>query len=645
MIYRCVIVFVPYIYNVEFRNRFQQRKVITVLKGYTGTIVRVNLTAGKIDYQRIDETSVRKYIGGVGFAVKILWEETDSTTRPLSPENPLIFMTGPLTGTAVPSSSRHIVAGISPLTGIWGQSHAGGSWADELRHAGFDGVVVTGESSHPVYLWLKDGRAEIRDAGHLWGKDTFETAERVARETDEKVSTACIGRAGERLVKLAGIMSDGQNGRAAARCGLGALMGAKKLKAIAVKGTLPLAFHDEAGFKEGVRKLRESAVPRKPDESLEDDVLFFKKYFEAGRIPVKNWSVGTYEPGLVYPESLRESKPMLCVHCPYGCCESYRVSSGERHMVWEAWGPLGTNCLIADVEAMQKAYNLCNRFGIDTISTGAVIAFAMECYEKGLISASDTDGIELTWGNKEAVVELVRKIGEREGFGELLGDGVKRASEHIGGLAVEYAMQVKGLEFPAHDPRSTSGFALEYATGCIGASHMEATGVRQIENAYERPNPRTSPELGFPEALKRFDAEGKGRLVAKGQDFGCLLDSLTVCLFLSLDRWVQPSSYVRLINSATSWDMDLAEFLTIGERISNLKRMFNVRRGISRKDDTLPPRILTQKLSGGTRGHLPHLGLMLNEYYAARGWSEEGIPTGETLTRLGLGECLGKAVA
>lgn len=235
-----------------------------MVKGYTGAIVQVDLTTAKTSYEQIDEGTARKYIGGVGLAAKILWDGTKSDTEPLSPENCLIFMTGPLTGSIVPKSSRYIIAGISPLTGIWGQSHSGGSWADELRHAGFDGIVVRGQSSRPVYLWLHDKQAEIRDAGHIWGKDTYEVSDFLQAETDEKASVACIGRAGERLVKFAGIMNDGKQGRAAARCGLGAVMGAKKLKAIVVRGTLPLSFYDEEKLKEGAQRILASFPPRKP---------------------------------------------------------------------------------------------------------------------------------------------------------------------------------------------------------------------------------------------------------------------------------------------------------------------------------------------------------------------------------------------
>ncbi len=613
-----------------------------MLKGYNGKLLRLDLTKGEISYQDIDETIARKYIGGVGLAARMLWDETTPATDPLSPENELIFMTGPLTASVLPKSSRYIVAGISPLTGIWGQAHSGGYFAEELRHAGIDGIVIKGQAKKPVYLWIHNQKAELRDAAPIWGKDTYEVDDILKRETDSKASIASIGLAGERLVRIAGIMNDGRQGRAAARCGLGAVMGAKKLKAIAIRGTLPISFYDEEKLKESARSIQALCQPKKIEERLAHDIGVFKNFFVYGRVPVKNWSEGSFDAGLVYTETMRQAKPLHCARCPVSCLESYQISNGERHMVWEAWGPLGTNCFIANPGAIQQAYSLCNRYGLDCISVGAVISFAMECYAKGLISKDDTDGMELTWGNARSVVELVRRIGEREGtFGRLLGEGVKRAAEHIGGNAMEYAMHVKGLEFPAHDPRALASHALGYATGSTGAAHMEPTGADAIENWMELANPRTSPELGFPVALGRFDTEGKGRLVARTQDFSCMLDSITVCMFLSIAQWVQPSQYLPLLNSATGWDMTLDEFLLTGERIHNLKRMFSVKRGISRKDDILPARILTHRLTtGGTGGNLFHLGAMLNEYYTFRGWSEEGIPTRATLIRLGLEECL-----
>jgi aldehyde:ferredoxin oxidoreductase len=612
-----------------------------VLKGYNNRILRLDLTRGDISYEPIDEATARKYIGGVGIAAKMLWDETTPATGPLSPENELIFMTGPLTGSIMPKSSRYIVAGISPLTGIWGQAHSGGSFADELRHAGLDGIVIKGQSSKPVYLWINNQEAELRDASHIWGKDTWEADELIKPETDRKASIACIGVAGERMVLIAGIMNDGKQGRAAARCGLGALMGAKRLKAIAVRGTQALHFYDEGKLKESVQRLLPFCRPQKAEDRLAHDTTVFNNFFVFGRVPVKNWSEGSFEPGRVYAGAMRQARPLHCTHCPNSCMESYQLKSGERHMVWEAWGPLGTNCYIANAEVMQEAYTLCNKYGVDSISAGAVISFAMECFEKGLISEEDTGGIILNWGNHQSLIEILKQIGERRRFGALLGQGVKRAAEQIGGNAAEYAMQVKGLEFPAHEPRALASHALGYATGSIGAAHMETAGADHLENWMELADPMTAPDLGFPAPFKRFDVEGKGRLVARTQDFSCMMDSITVCLFMVMATGVSPSYFVPILNSATGWQISLDEFMQAGERIHNLKRMFCVKRGISGKDDMLPARILTQRLStGGTRGNIFHLGAMLSDYYAVRGWNEDGIPTREKLAELGLEWCL-----
>lgn len=602
--------------------------------GCYGKIAWVNLSKKEVRNQTVDADLARKYVGGVGLATKILWDETLPQTEPFSPDNLLIFMTGPLTGTLVPSSSRYVVVGISPLTGIFGMAHSGGNWAYELRHSGFIGIVVRGESEKPVYLWVNDGIVEIRDAQHLWGKDTYETSESLQKETDEKASVACIGPAGEKRVRIACIMNDGKAGRAAARCGLGAVMGAKKLKAIAVRGTQPIEVANERGLENTVKEIYEQNPPEKLEEVIDFQVNVLKRFLKIGS-PVKNWRESSFEAGNIIAEELRKTKPYHCRGCPYQDLESKLTVDGERHMVWELWGPLGSNCLISDVEALQKAYSLCNRYGLDTISTGMVISFAMECFEKGLITKRETGGVELFWGNSEAMLELVRKIGEKEGIGELLGEGVKRAAEKIGGLAHEYAMHVKGLELPAHDPRTHMTRALGYATGSIGAAHMETYPGDLLENYLEGTIHFSMPELGYPTMLNRLDMEGKGELTAKMQDYSNVLDSLVVCIFSA--RRIKPSQLVELLNSVNGWNIDLREFMLVGERVFNLKRMFNVIRGISRKDDTLPPRLLTHKrrLSG-----VPFLGAMLNDYYNYRGWSEEGIPTRKKLEELGLDECI-----
>jgi len=610
---------------------------------YTAKLLEADLTEGTCGAIVIDSETKRRFIGGVGLAAKILWDETGAETEPLSQENPLMFMIGPLTGTDMPLSSRYVVSGISPLTGIWGEAHSGGNWGDELRHSGFEGIIVRGRSDKPVYLWVHNGEAEIRDARHLWGKDTYGVDVLIRKETSDTASTTSIGPAGERLVRISCIMNDGKMGRAAARCGFGALMGYKRLKAIAVKGTLGIGVQNEGEFQTGVKRIYELNPVLKPDP--ERYVRNFQNLIEKGGGAVRNFLEGEFEPGRKLAETKRQTTPQYCRHCPYSCGESNIHENGERHMVWESWGIFGLNCLVDNVKALQETYSLCNRYGLDTISTGQVVSFGMECFEKGLVTTKETGGISLTWGNHEAVVQMVREIGEKRGFGEILGDGVRRAAERIGGLAPEYAMHVKGLELPAHDPRATFGRALNYATSNLGATHYEGGDIAAyLEGYMSHFNWYPSPDLGYTAKytqLSRFETKGKGEMVAKSQNWGCMIDSLVLCAFLSLRRNIQPSDHMRLLNAVTGWDMDLQEFMDAGERIFNLKRMLNVRRGVSRKDDTLPARVVTHKLKeGGAAGHLPFLGEMLDEYYTYRQWGEEGIPSKKKLTDLGLGECL-----
>jgi aldehyde:ferredoxin oxidoreductase len=608
---------------------------------FRSRIVLVDLTTGTVNPKDVDEETARKHIGGAGLAARVVWDETDRDTEPLSPANPLIFMTGPLTGTVVPSSSRYVVAGLSPLSGIWGEAHAGGTWGDEFRHTGFDGIVVKGKASKPVYLWIQNGEAKIKDAVHLWGKDTYEVNDILKKETNAKTSVATIGRAGEKLARIACVMSDGNHARAAGRSGMGALMGSKNLKAIAVRGTIQPEIYDR---KKLVSKVKEYYIP--PRVKLGDIQPADKKRLVEGwdllirrRVPIKNWVQGTFD-GFAEKvvRHFEKGEQYYCRRCPSSCLES-RMYAGTRALIWEAMGPMGAACLVDNFEALEKAYELCNRYGLDTIGVGGAIAFAMELYEKGLISRADTGGVDLKWGNHEALVEMTCMIGEREGFGEVLGEGLKIAAQRVGGIASEYAIHHKGLAFPAWDPRWSNALALEYATSNIGAWHcsalMAATGRDMIV-----------PDLGI-SGIDHSAVQGIAATVAKMQVFASLCDALTCCKYLIVSgrttgraesELVQPSHLLEWLNCATGWGLDLKEFLRCGERNINLQRMINVRRGISRKDDILHPRMLTHRRQGhGTRQNLPPLGPMLADYYAYRGWIEEGIPTKEKLTELGLG--------
>ncbi len=611
------------------------------LKGYTGKILHLNLSDSKGRVEDLNEGWARQFIGGSGLGAKFLYEMTDEKTNPLAPETPLIFMTGPFAGTSVPLSGRHAVISRSPLTGIFGESDVGGTWGANLKKAGFDGIIITGKSEKPIYLWVCDGKWEIRNASHLWGRDTYEVDPVLKAETHEKAVVQTIGQAGENQVHLAAIMTDGKDGRAAGRCGLGAVMGSKNLKAIVVYGTGNVSVYDSEAVK---------SLPKEFGAQINKNAENFRKYgtagglsvFEAmGTLPLQNWKfVGRWEESAAKINGFTMSETVLngryfCDACVLGCGRKVKIEKGPYAGV-EGAGPeyetvalLGSNCLIDDLEALCFANELCNRFGLDTISTGAAIAFGMEAYEKGLIDREETGGIELRWGSSEALIEMIKMMAQNKGLGETLGKGVKKASEELGRNSVEFAMHIKGLELAAHDPRGYNGGAVGFATSSRGACHLSG-----FTHSFERL--LKAPEIGIPEPMDRFQVEGKGVLAAKTQNLMGMMDSLKLCKFI-LFGGITITHIVKWYRDVTGREITIGEFMETGERIFNLKRLYNVRLGISRKDDTLPFRSLSFKRAGkGLTPHLPPLGEMLSEYYDYRGWSEEGIPTSEKLKELGL---------
>lgn len=606
------------------------------MKGFVGQILYVNLTDDKYKVMPIEEKLARLFIGGSGLAAKILYDDTSVHTHPLGPENLLIFMTGPLTGT-VPLSGRHQVVAKSPLTGIFGESDVGGSFGVELKRAGFDGVVVTGRADKPVYVWICDGDVEIKNAEYIWGFDSIEADQSLKRETDSKAVSSTIGQAGEKLVRFASVMTDGEHARAAARCGLGAVMGSKKLKAIVVRGTGNVEVADEPNLKKSIREITPTIVEKMKglsDFGTSSGMVTIEK---VGDLPIKNWTLGKFEQGAKKLSGQEMAKSLLtgryyCATCIVGCGRVIKSSLVN----WETAGPeyetlamLGSMCLVDDLKAVAKANELCNRYGLDTISTGAVIAFAMEAYERKLIKPEETNNLELKWGSGEAVIQLIHMIARREGIGRILGEGVKRASEKIGSTASEFALHVKALELPAHDPRAYNSVGLSYATSNRGACHTQG-----LTHVFERS--LTMPELGYTEIQDRFGISGKGEFVAKMQDLMCLLDSLKLCKFI-LFGGIKLQHMIEWLNLVTGRNITQKEFMKAGERIFNLKRMYNVRCGITRKDDTLPNRILTlRRREGGAGQNLPPLGEMLSQYYEYRCWDEFGIPKKEKLIELEL---------
>jgi aldehyde:ferredoxin oxidoreductase len=609
--------------------------------GYTNKIIRINLSSQEIKMQTYPEEILRKYIGGSGLGAKILLEETSRETEPLGPENILIFMTGPMVGTRALNFGRHQVISKSPLTGIYGEANTGGTWGSKLKKAGYDGIIITGKSPEPVFITINKEKIEIKKASKIWGKDTYETDTILKNELGEKIAVCCIGPAGEKLVKYSAIMNDGKHARAAARCGLGAVMGSKKLKAITVYGEEKIKIEKEENLKESIRYW--SPIIRENTKELNKygTAEMMKRIIEQGDHPIKNWRKGTTKAadkltGPAVKEKLQPKK-YYCAQCVIGCGREINKKDGKYGSLtgggpeYETLAMLGTNCLIDNIEGIAKANELCNRYGIDTISTGAVIAFAMEAYERGIINKKQTGGLELTWNNTETMIKMIKKIAYREDIGDLLAEGVQKASEELGAVSEEFAVHVKGMELPAHDPRAKYSNALAYATSPRGACHMNAF-------SYEFEAGEKMPELGYPETMDRFTEEKKAEFVAKFQDLMAIFDSLIGCKFLVFglkDKTVE--TIIKWLNYVTGWDMDSEELLKTGSRIVNIKRIYNIECRKLRKDDTLPPRILNNTRNEGTAANkMPHLEKMLNEYYSYRGWDEFGIPTEKTLKELSL---------
>ena len=603
--------------------------------GYANKILRVNLNNFTTEIQQLDETIIRKYIGGSGIGAKFLYEETTELTDSLSSQSPIIFMTGPLTGSGVPGTGRHEVIFKSPLTNIFARSGVGGSWGVKLKQSGFDGIVISGKSDKPVYLWVHNGEVEFRDANHLWGKDTYEVDKILKGETDEKASTAVIGLAGEKKIKISCIVHDGVHARVAGRCGGGALMGSKNLKAIVVYGTQHISINQPEKLKDYIKETLPHIKEAGKGMSEFGTGGGIMNYEKLGNFPHKNWALSDWEEGAKKICGQEMAKTILvgnytCRHCPIGCGRIVKVTEGPFAPVdgggpeYETLAALGSNCLVDNLEAIAKANELCNRYGLDTMSTGGVIGFAMEAYEKGLISKKDTGGIELKWGDGKALVNMVEKIAKREDIGKLLGEGVKEAALGIGKNSIEFAIYTKGLEPSYHDPRCFFSQALSYATTNRGPCHNGS-------QSHSCEMLGTQPDIGIDKPQDRHQVQGKAEFTIKLQNLMCNFDALVMCKFMHTSGAIKVRPMVNFLNYVTGLNLGVEEFMKTGERIFNLQRLYNVRCGVSRKDDTLPPRFLTLKRD---RDKLPPLGELLSDYYDHRGWNEEGVLTNEKIKEL-----------
>lgn len=588
---------------------------------YAGRYLRVNLTDGTWREEQIADADVRKFLLGSGYAAWLYYREMDPTVQPLDGASTLYIFNGLFTGSFAPAGCRTSFCGRSPLTTIWGEANVGGHWGAALRAAGYDGIVITGRADRPVYLWIdgRDGSVELRSAEHLWGRDCYEAHDALLAETDAKAQVAVIGPAGERLVHYANVMTGGrQEARAAGRGGMGAILGSKRHKAIVVRGgTARPSYHDPEGFRQAVRSA---------NRWIRDNSIGMSKLGTAGGLagaeatgdlPVQNWRGGSWSEGAqrITGQTIVETiliEHHHCFACPIGCGKQVEIREG-RYAGLQGHGPeyetlagFGGLLLNDDLHSIVCMDDLCNRYGLDTISTSACIAFAFEAYEKGLLDDEDTGGMPLRWGDAEAIIKLIHRIARKEGLGELLADGVRAAAARLGPEAESFALHVKGQEFPYHDPRAFVSMAANYATANRGACHLEALSYWRGYGV-KVPGLSHFGETGDGE-FDPHDSRGKGAMAARYQDYMALYNPLGLCKFI-IKGMVGPETVAELVNLALGWDWTTDDVFRTGERIFNLKRLINIRYGIGRADDTLPQRFLTEpRPSGGAAGVLPEIG-------------------------------------
>jgi len=614
--------------KVENRNRLQRER-----KGEKDMnkrdVLRVDLTHGKVEREPLNSKWEKEFIGGRGYATKLLYQEMKAGVDPMSPDNKLVFATGPLTGSSAPTGGRYMAVTKSPLTGFIACSNSGGYWGAELARAGYMHVVLEGKADKPVYLWINDDKVEIRDASKLWGKDTHVTTDALLKEVgDNKARVACIGPAGEKGSPIAAIINDKH--RAAGRSGVGAVMGSKNLKAVVVRGSGVFEASNPGALKEtlktSLQKIKENGVTGEGLPALGTPVLV-NVINQLGSYPHKNFQESYMEEAEKHSGETLAEKYLTgtsnCFACPIGCGRVTKLDDvqGEGPEYETLWA-LGASCGVADLEPIIRANYLCNELGLDTISAGSTVAASMELFEKGYVSPEElAGGPELKFGSGDALVYWIEKMGKVEGFGKKLSQGSYRLGESYG--HPEVSMSVKKQEMPAYDPRGIQGIGLTYAVSNRGGCHVRGYLI--------------SPEvLGLPEKLDPWVTEDKAQWGKIFHDLTAAIDSSGMCLFTSFA--LGADDYAALIKQGAGIDVDAEELLKAGERIWNLERLFNLREGLDpAKDDTLPKRLLNDPIPGGpAKGKVSMLHEMLPEYYELRGWDEKGIPKPAKLAELGL---------
>jgi len=590
-----------------------------MLKGYMHRMLFIDLSTGVISYESADGEVCRDFLGGYGMGARILFTRQKPGVNPLGPDNMLGFITGPFTGTSVPGGSRYVVVSKSPLTGGWGDANSGGDFGPYLKFSGYDAAFFTGISKKPVYLYIREGQAELRDASHIWGKDTYQTEETLQNELGKEVRIACIGPAGENLSLISCIINN--KGRAAGRSGLGAVMGSKKLKAVVVYGKEQVPVAD----KEKIDVLRKECLPKLRTNKLADKLRTYGTFggtmssLALRGVPTKNWGgIGSrdfpkaeaYEPELIEYQENRYG----CWHCPIACGGHMKVgveypyAAGTHKPEYETAAAFGTMCLNPNLESLIMVNDICNRYGLDTISAGATVAFAVECYENGIISEEDTDGIELKWGNHQAVVAVTEKLAKREGIGAFLADGTKEAAERIGKNSKQYAMHIGGQEVPYHDPKTEPQFAVSYKIDATPARHTQAgvdSGVGQ---------------------------EQKDRNI-----FCQAYNSAGLCMWFNVLFGKEVIS--EFMSAVTGHPYDVALMLEVGERVSNIRQAFNIREGLNSLEREVPGRVVgtPQQSEGPAAGKTVDLDTWVTEYLKAMDWDlDTGKPSRQKLEQLGM---------
>jgi aldehyde:ferredoxin oxidoreductase len=602
-----------------------------------GQLLRIDLTSGSIQGQEIPAEYVRDYLGGSALAARILWDELDPALDPLDPRSPLLWITGPLTGSAGPTTGRFTICGRSPQTGLWGEANIGGFVGPELRFAGWDAVLVTGRAPAPVYLWIHNEQVELRPANHLWGQaDIYATQVQIRAELGiPQVKVACIGQAGENGVSFAGIFSD--HGRAAARTGLGALMGSKNLKALAVRGTGRLDFADSDAYKRLRVAANKDLIQQNMTSVLKaTGTSGAADYLQMlGDMPQKYWTAATFDgAGQVSGAEMADTiltGPTACQGCVIACGREVEIKEGPYAGGGKTKGPeyeticsFGPQLLVDDLQVITALGECCDRLGMDTISAGNTISLAYLLFERGILNEADTGGLRLMWGDASPCFTLLDQMARCEGLGALLAQGSTRLAATFG--QPELAVQVHGLDVAMHDPRAFSGQALAYVTSPRGACHNQSDYFTiELGGSME--------DIDIP-MTDRFSDLGKAHYVARHQDWRTMQNGLVMCFFAV----VPAQTVLDLVRAATGLDLALEDLLRVGERAWNLKRCFNLRLGLDLANEKLPLLLRQPLPEGGQEGHMPDLDAMLDEYYLARGWDRQtGWPSPEKLEQLSLG--------